>query len=211
MSNPTAWWLCAPYLLYNLCGYAMLIWTPQVVRTLLGVSDQRVGLIMGLIGLIGVASMLGSAALSDRRNERVIHGTVVLLIVSLGLSIVASGAPAVIAVVALACAMVSNNGFLPVFWCLPPRFLRGTGAAAGIALINSVGNLGGFIGPTVIGTVKTMTGGFTGAFAVLAGLSFLSALLMLTLARSSALGRRAAPAVDPGVRSGGRIQSSDPG
>jgi MFS transporter, ACS family, tartrate transporter len=96
----------------------------------------------------------------------------------------------------LACAVVSNNAFLPVFWCLPPRFLRGAGAAAGIALINSVGNLGGFIGPTVVGTVKTMTGGFTGAFAVLAGRSFLSALLMLTLPRSSALGRRPAPVVD---------------
>lgn len=90
--------------------------------------------------------------------------------------------------------MWSCNAFLPVFWCLPSRFLGGVGAAAGIALINLIGNIGGFLGPGVVGTLKTTTGGFSGAFAGLAALAFVSSLAMLTLRRSAVL---VSPRVSP--------------
>src|SRR5436853_6378831 len=70
---------------------------------------------------------------------------------------------------------------LPTFWTLPPSFLTGAAAAGGIALINSVANLGGLLGPTIIGYVKTTTGNFTVGYLVLAATLFLGGLLVLNV------------------------------
>ena len=198
MSNRTVWWLCAPYVVYILCGYAVVLWSPLVVRSLLEISDQQVGLITGATGLFGIAAMLSSAAVSDRRNERIVHGAFALGSMTVGLAMVAVAPHPVIAVVGLMLAACSGNAYLPVFWCLPPRFLRGVGAATGIALINSIGNIGGFLGPNVVGSLRTMTGGFSGAFAVLSAMAFVAAIAMLSLRRSSVLASSAAvPSIDP--------------
>jgi ACS family tartrate transporter-like MFS transporter len=187
MSNRTLWWLCAPYTVYILCGYAIVLWSPLVMRSLLEISDQQVGLITGVTGLVGVVAMLGSAAVSDRRNERIVQSAVALAFLAVSLFAVAAAPHPIIGVIGLATAMWSCNAFLPVFWCLPSRFLGGVGAAAGIALINSVGNIGGFLGPSVVGALKTATGGFSGAFAGLAALAFVASFVMLTLRRSAVL------------------------
>jgi ACS family tartrate transporter-like MFS transporter len=190
MSNRTVWWLCAPYVVYILCGYAVVLWSPLVIRSLLEISDRQVGLITGATGLFGVVAMLSSAAVSDRRNERIVHGAFALVSMAVGLSLVAAAPHPVIAVFGLMLAACSGNAYLPVFWCLPPRFLRGVGAAAGIALINSIGNIGGFLGPNVVGSLSAMTGGFSGAFAVMSVMAFMAAIAMLSLRRSSVLAAR---------------------
>jgi nitrate/nitrite transporter NarK len=76
-----------------------------------------------------------------------------------------------------------------VFWAMPPQFLGGTAAAAGIALINSIGNLGGFVGPTVIGALHDRTGGYTGGLLALAVALVIEAILVLTLRLPALEGR----------------------
>jgi ACS family tartrate transporter-like MFS transporter len=70
---------------------------------------------------------------------------------------------------------------MSVFWTIPPMLLSGSAAAAGIALINAIGNLGGFFGPTVMGTLRDATGGYSGGLLVLAGALILEAILVSRL------------------------------
>jgi hypothetical protein len=76
---------------------------------------------------------------------------------------------------------MAQRSLVGVFWALPPQFLGGSAAAAGIALINSIGNLGGFVGPALIGMLHDLTGGYTGGMLMLAGALVLEALLVVAL------------------------------
>jgi nitrate/nitrite transporter NarK len=80
-----------------------------------------------------------------------------------------------------------------VFWAIPPQLLGGTAAAAGIAMINAIGNLGGFVGPTLVGALHEWTGGYNGALLALTGVLVVEALLVLAL-RLPSLEPAAAPA-----------------
>ena len=86
----------------------------------------------------------------------------------------------------LALAMSGVYAFLPVFWCLPARLLRGTAAAGGIAAINAVGSAGGFFGPSVLGVARDATGGFSGALALVAAITLGAAAATLRLRRAPA-------------------------
>ena len=86
-------------------------------------------------------------------------------------------------VVGLSLVLAGDMSFVVPFWCLPSTLLRGAAAAAGIALVNSVGNLGGFFAPYLIGRVRDATGGTAGAFLALAACAFVSASLALVLRR----------------------------
>jgi ACS family tartrate transporter-like MFS transporter len=76
--------------------------------------------------------------------------------------------------------------FLAPYWCLPPMMFRGAAMAVAIGLVNSIGNLGGFLGPNIIGVAKTLTGGTTGAFMVLAVIAVFSVTSLLALRRYAA-------------------------
>ena len=86
-------------------------------------------------------------------------------------------------------------GCLPVFWTLPTAFLSGAAAAGGIAIINSIGNLAGFVGPSVMGMIKDSTGSFTNGLLVLAGVAVVALVIVLLLRHDTALERL--PALDP--------------
>ena len=94
-------------------------------------------------------------------------------------------------------ATVGLYGSKPAFWPLPSAFLTGTAAAGGIALVNSIGNLGGFVGPSVIGWIKEASGSFLGGLYVVAGLLCLSAILTLVLAGSQRNAQSLSANTDP--------------
>ena len=190
LTSGTVWWLATLYLMGLLGGYTLTLWAPIMIRELLPMSDLRVSLVIGLLGLCGVVGMLANGALSDRRGERIVHATVPLVASALGFLLAATTRQPLLALAGLAIAATGVNAFLPVFWCLPSVFLRGLGAAAGIALINSVGNVGGFIGPAALGRVRTATGGFSAGLLVLAAMALGAAVLMLALRTSRVLARR---------------------
>lgn len=122
-----------------------------------------------------------AAKVSDRSDERcgvAALGLGLLFTGCVGLSLFAASP---LCVIALVMVPLGNAVFLSSFWCLPARFLRGTPAAAGIALISATGSSGGFFGPSLVGYLKQATGSYTGAFIGLAVLSLASVLVCLAV------------------------------
>ena len=121
---------------------------------------------------------------SDRTGERTWHVVLACVAASIGL-VVAAGANSVVGLIAaLTLVNIGISCAKPPLWSMPTMFLSGAAAATGIATINSIGNLGGFAGPAMIGWVKDQTGSFNGGLYFVAGLLVLSAVLTLVLARS---------------------------
>jgi ACS family tartrate transporter-like MFS transporter len=106
--------------------------------------------------------------------------------------------PPIVALAAAAIAVSGRWSCIPPFWGLPTAFLSGSAAAGGLALINSIGNLGGYVGPKVMGFMKTMTGSYSAGLRLLAGAYILGALLVLSLRA-----RQRAPAAAPLVPADG--------
>jgi MFS transporter, ACS family, tartrate transporter len=163
--------------------YTLGIWAPQIIKEF-GLSSQQVGLLNALPGVVAVVAMVVWARHSDRTGERTWHVVGSCLLASLGL-VLAGYAGSVLAVLlALTLVNIGVSSAKPPLWSMPTMFLSGSAAAAGIATINSIGNLGGFVGPAMIGWIKDLTGSFQGGLFFVAGLLVLSAILTLVLARS---------------------------
>lgn len=171
--HPTVW-LLALVLFAQQCGsYGLNLWIPQIVKGISGQSDLLVGFISAIPYIGAALAMLYVGASSDRTGERIWHVALPSFIGAAGFAASAyllSPVPGMIALTVAAMGDLCTRG---PFWALPPRFLHGGALAAGIALINTMGSLGGFVGPNVVAWVKQATGGFTG------GMLFLSALLVL--------------------------------
>ncbi len=170
--------------------YTLGIWAPQIIKSF-GLSTLVVGFLNGVPPTIAVIAMILWARHSDRTGERTWHVVIACLVAAVGL-LLAGGAASTLAVVAaLTLVNCGISAAKPPLWAMPTTFLSGQAAAVGIAAINSIGNLGGFIGPWAIGWIKDRTGSFAGGLIFVAGLLLLSAILTLVVARS---GRRAAAA-----------------
>jgi ACS family tartrate transporter-like MFS transporter len=154
-----------------------------LLKAQLAVSDQQVGWILGLIGVAGAAAMLLIGVSSDRRGDRIGHAGGTLALAAIGCAAAALARQPAVAAAGLALAVVGTTAFLPVFWCIPSTVLRGTAAAGGIALINSIGNAAAFFGPNLLGQVKEATGSFSGGLLALAALTLAGAALTLHLRR----------------------------
>jgi ACS family tartrate transporter-like MFS transporter len=163
--------------------YTLGIWAPQIIKEF-GLSSLQVGFLNSLPGIVAIAAMVIWARHSDRSGERTWHVVGACLLASLGL-VLAGFAGSVLAVLlALTLVNIGISSAKPPLWSMPTMFLSGSAAAAGIATINSIGNLGGFVGPAMIGWIKDLTGSFQGGLFFVAGLLVLSAILTLALARS---------------------------
>jgi ACS family tartrate transporter-like MFS transporter len=126
-------------------------------------------------------------ASSDRTGERFLHIAIPSLVAVAGFVASAWITSPIPALVALTVAAVGDLGSRGPFWALPGRFLAGPAAAGGIALINTIGSLGGFVGPIAVGLVKDATGSFQGGLMFLALLLALGAMGILRLRHSPAL------------------------
>ena len=163
--------------------YTLSIWAPLIIKEF-GLSSLQVGFLNALPGVAAVIAMVLWARHSDRSGERTWHVVSACLLASLGL-VLAGIADTVLAVLlTLALINIGTSSAKPPLWSMPTMFLSGSAAAAGIATINSIGNLGGFVGPAMIGWIKDLTGSFQGGLYFVAGLLVLSAVLTLILARS---------------------------
>jgi ACS family tartrate transporter-like MFS transporter len=170
--HPTVW-LLAFVLFACQCGsYGLTLWIPQIVRGLSGQSDLVVGFVSAIPYIAATAAMLYVGASSDRSGERFMHVAIPSFIGAAGFAAAAFFISPVAGMMALTVAAMGDLCTRGPFWALPSRFLSGSALAAGIALINTAGSLGGFVGPTMVGYVRQATGGFAG------GLLFLAALLV---------------------------------
>ncbi|MQT13196.1 MFS transporter [Segnochrobactrum spirostomi] len=171
--------------------YGIGLWLPQIMQGM-GYSTRQIGLILIIPYGLSAVAMLAWGRHSDARGERILHVAGAAVLAAIGLvASVHTDSPA-LAIAAVTVAAIGIYGALGPFWAVPPLFLRGTAAAAGIALINSIGNLGGFVGPYLVGWIKQTTGRYSAGFEVLAIIVFAAAVLALMLRRMLKAGGSAA-------------------
>lgn len=171
LSDKRVLMLALLYLPSCLATYGLGLWLPTLVHQF-GGSDLTTGFISAvpyIFGIIGLAIIPRS---SDRRNDRYGHLTALYILGAAGLFMSAFFPSPYVQLAALCLTAFCLFSITAIFWVLPGRFLTGASAAAGIALINSFGNLGGYIGPFGIGALKEYTGTLS------SGLYFLSAVLL---------------------------------
>ncbi len=167
--------------------YTLLFWTPQLLKSFSALySNSTVGLLVMIPHLVGLVAMILVARSSDRMLERRYHAGISAL--AGGVALVLLGkfhSPVVLAVALLSLLAAGIYSFISPFWALPSEFLCGYAAAAGIGLINSFANLGGFVGPYAVGIMSSWAGGIYGGLAFI-GIPLLgSAVLLILLPRNA--------------------------
>lgn len=166
-ASPIVWLLCMIYFLRNVGTYGYEMWLPTIVKNATGQSDAMVGLINGLPYLAAGVTMYLVGRSSDRTGERRGHMAGGALLATAGFALAATAKTPLLAITGLVLAFSGSKASLPPFWALSTQFLKGAAAAGGIALINSVGNLGGFFGPYLVGVIKDKTGSNSGGLILL--------------------------------------------
>ncbi len=177
------------YMGANIPQYGLSFFLPQIVRAFGGLSSVEVGVVTAAPYLVGAVGMILWSRSSDRTGERKWHTVIPFLCMAAGL-LSASAMPS--PTLTMACLCVAGFGFFAVyasFWALPTALLSGTGAAAGIAAINSIGNLGGYFGPQVFGLLRDRTGGDAAGLVFLAACALLGAGIVLWLGHDASLER----------------------
>jgi len=187
LRHPTVWLLGLVLFACQTGSYGLTLWIPQIVRGLSGLGDLAVSMISALPYVAASIGMILIGASSDRHNERFLHVAVPTAIAALGFIVSAVLTSPVPAMLALTVAAVGDLGTRGPFWSLPTRFLTGSAAAGGIALINTLASLGGFVGPSVIGIIRDATGGFAGGLVFLALLLLAASAATLVLRNSQTL------------------------
>ncbi|GAC1331458.1 MAG: MFS transporter [Collimonas sp.] len=174
------WHMCLIYFCIVMGQYGLTFWLPTLVKASGVVGDLKIGLISAIPFLCAVFAMILIGRRSDRMRERRWHLIVPALLGAVGFVVSAIAADnTVIAIAFLSLAAMGVLTCSPLFWSLPTAFLSGTGAAAGIAVINSVGNLAGFVSPFMVGWLKDTThNNQTGMF-MLAGMLVIGAVAIL--------------------------------
>lgn len=159
LTNSHVWYLTLIYFGGMIGGYVFNFWGPQVIAAVMpGSTKVTIGLMVMLANLIGLAVMIVVSRNSDRTMERRLHAALSLMLAGFALLLMRTPHSAFTTVALLSLVACGYFGFVTPFWALPNQFLAGSSAAIGIALINSVGNLGGFLGPYAVGAISRTTG-----------------------------------------------------
>jgi MFS transporter, ACS family, tartrate transporter len=174
LAHPQILLLSAVYFTSTTAGYGVGFWTPLILKSRSAWSDPVISAAGSLPGLVGAVGLLAAGVHSDRCGERRRHVAGAAWVGASGLMLGAWAHSPVVTLGAFALASLGMASALGPFWAMSASMMSGRAAAGSIAFINSVGNLGGFVGPNVVGQVKERSGGFT------AGLCALAALLLLT-------------------------------
>jgi MFS transporter, ACS family, tartrate transporter len=171
-------------------GYGISFWLPTILKRLSGQSDIRVSLFAALPYLAGFVMQQWNGWHSDKTSERRWHAAIPIFLCGLILLLaVILGSNITLAVALFTLVGASYFAFHPCFWAVPTAFLSESAAAASIGLINSLGNLGGFVGPLIMGYLVSRTHSFTAGLLYLVGNLCLSGVLMLAVGA----GRRSSP------------------
>jgi ACS family tartrate transporter-like MFS transporter len=154
---------------------------PTIVKGLSGYTDLEVGLFSAIPYIAAAVGMVLVGRSSDRSGERFMHIAIPSVFGALGFMATGFLMSPALAMLALAVAAVGDYSTRGPFWALPGRFLTGSALAAGIALINSMGALGGFVGPSAVGYLRDVTHSFVAPLFLLAGILLAGAVLTLWL------------------------------
>jgi ACS family tartrate transporter-like MFS transporter len=179
------------YMGCNIPQYGLSFFLPQIVKAF-GVSNLTAGFITAVPYLVGAIGMVAWGAHSDRTGERKWHAAIAFLFIIAGLGLASTTNDPAIKMLLLCVAGFGFFAVLPIFWTLPTAFLSGAGAAAGIAAVNSIGNLGGYFGPQAFGLLRDYTGADVTGLVFLAGCAFVGMVIVLLLGYNPAISRNLA-------------------
>jgi ACS family tartrate transporter-like MFS transporter len=193
--DPRVVLICLIYFMNTLVTYGVFLWLPRILRDASGFSGMTLSAITSIPFVVALVGMVLIGRHSDRTGERKGHVAVCALTGAVGLVLAAAFQHDVAMIVlSFAICQLGQRSVQGVFWAIPPMVLGGTAAAAGIALINSIGNLGGFVGPTVMGSLRGSSGDYASGLLVLAGALVIEAVLVLSLRLPKTTVGRAIPA-----------------
>ncbi|CAN5902131.1 MFS transporter [soil metagenome] len=177
LSNPKVLLLALNYLGIVTASLGMLIFIPQIIKELGIQSNMTVGWLTMIPYICGAIALVTWGRLSDKLNERRWHLLIACILSTGGLILAGATMGTWWALVGMSLAAMGFYGSKGPFFAMPPMFLSGTALAAGIAWINSIGNLGGFFGPWWVGVMRDATGSFAGGLYGLALLSLVSSVV----------------------------------
>ena len=186
---------CALYFCIQLTIYAATFWLPSIIKKMGDLSDVQVGFFNSIPWLISIIAMYAFATLSGKFKFQQAWVAAALLIAAAGMFMSTTGGP-IFAFVAICIAAIGFKSASSLFWPIPQGYLDVRIAAAVIALINSIGNLGGFVAPTTFGFLEQTTGSIQGGLYGLAGTSVLAAILVF-FAKTSPAAASASPGAVP--------------
>ncbi len=186
--NPRVLGLSLVYFGAVATNYGLSFFLPQIVKAF-GLNTFLTTVVSATPYVVGVIGMVWWGRRSDRVAERRFHTAIPLLLAAAGIAVSTVLDDPTLKMISLCVAGFGIFACLPVFWTLPTAFLSGAAAAAGIAVINSIGNLAGFAGPFAMGWIKDHTGSYTGGLLLLAGLGIIAMGTVLTLGHDDALER----------------------
>ena len=175
------------------CNYGVSFFIPQLFKSF-GLTNVETGWLTAVPFAVGAATMVWWGLRSARMGERKLHTAGALLVAALGIG----GSTLVDAptakVLLLSFGAMGVFGCLPVFWALPTAFLSGPAAAGGIAIVNAIGNLSGYFGPSATGYLKDRTGSYSAGFLLMAALALVAMVVVLVLSHDTRLERAPMPA-----------------
>jgi len=189
LTSPRVWLLGLVYLCMVIGMYGIALWLPQMLRAQTSVSDVMLGLINAVPFLAAAVGMVLIGRSSDRLGERRWHVAGALGLAALGAFMAASVQGLLPTLFAFALAAIGVWSVMGPFWALATSFFGGVAAAGGIALINSLGNVGGFLGPYLMGWFKQLTDGYGAGLTAVAVISLAGAGLVLAVRPGPGAGR----------------------
>ena len=177
MASGRVWLLSAVYFLNTSVTYGIFLWLPKMLRQTSGTVGFGLSALTAIPFTAALVAMLLVGRHSDRTGERKFHVAACAVTASVGLLLAAASQHNIwLLVLSFTLSQMGQRSVMSVFWAIPPLFLGGTGAAAGIGLINALGNLGGAAGPSMMGWLRDATGGYVGGLLVLAAVLILEAV-----------------------------------
>lgn len=183
LSDRRVWVLMIPDFCIVIALYTLSMWMPLIVSGL-GFSSLQTGWLVSLAYLAAMAAMVALGVSSDRRGDRVWHVAFSAALGACGMAGAALLTDPVLVIVSFCVAACGIYAALAIFWTLPTAILRGTAAAGGIALINSVANLGGFFGPYLTGFLRERSGEFAPGLLAMAGMLVLAGVSVIWIGRA---------------------------
>ena len=179
--DPKVLRLCLIYFLWVVGFWGFYFWMPTVLKSLSGWSTQLIGGAIAIPMMVALLVQVFVGYSSTKTGDKVWHVAGILFVGSLGLGLSPFAGSVGMALFLVCLSAIGIHAAMGVWWSIPTTFLTGPAAAASVALINSCGNLGGWVGPYMMGWIKTNTGAFDLGYFIMGGAMFLSGLLVLSL------------------------------
>jgi ACS family tartrate transporter-like MFS transporter len=194
--SPRIWMLSLVYFGVSTTMYGVTLWLPSVIRSMSGLSYVWTGVVSALPFLVTAVAMVLVGMRSDRTGERRWHTAIPALVGAAGLIAAGYGRSTAVVVACIGLGLVCAESMVGPFWAMATSRMAGLSAAAGIAVINSLANLGGYYGPDIIGFFRKLNGGFRGGLLAIGGTLAISGATALIVGRPGAQNRSLDP-VEP--------------